>query len=210
MEERVVVEDVGRHDLLQVDPYRRDTGTPAEVCLRITPAERRAYLEVHSPCQAVPSDELIEDVVICVDHRDAPVAIDGPATVELLREPAQQELLATICDGHDVVWDGNRWRGTLTDDAERAVERLSWIMAEAPTLPGAAAGVCSAREWCNGVTLEMLSGMAGITLGPDSTEDDIERVAEAIAEDALRHDAVLYDIEDYIRELVEDVRKEAR
>lgn len=198
MSTTVRVEDVGRLELVTIDPYRRDTGTAAAVQCWIDPSGRRCLIETHSPGQGVSVAEWHRrNLTIGVDTHGGPV--DGPAVVEWLRGAEGQALLARVCDGHSVEWDGNNHVGQLDDDAKAALEELEQWLSDAPALSGDSAGLWSAGDWLDGIGRAGVRAEYGIT-----AETTDERLAEIVAQidgEAEAENVVMTDTDEYVTEL---------
>ena len=201
IERAVRVKDVGRLDLVKIDPYRRDTGTAAAVQLWLDPSESSCLMETYSPGQGVPAAECHgRNLTICVDSHCGPV--DGPAVVEWLRGDEGQGLLARVCDGHSVEWDGNNRVGQLDADAQAALDALEQWLSDAPALIGDCAGLWSAGDWLDGIGRAGVCDEYGIT-----AETTDERLAEIVAQidgEAEAENVVLTDTDSYVTELRDD------
>jgi len=202
----VRVEDVAPLDLVTIDPYRRDTGTAAAVQLWIDPSERRCLVETYSPGQGVPESEWHRrKLTISIDTDGGPV--DGPAVVEWLRGDDGQALLARVCDGHSVVWDGNNNVGQLDDDGRAAFETLEQWLCFAPALSGDSAGLWSAGDWLDGIGRASVCAEYGITA--ETTDERLAEIASLIDAEAKSENVVLTDTDEYVTELRDDLRDEA-
>ena len=103
-------------------------------------------------------------------------------------------LLTRICTlhnaGHDYTW--------LSD-------RLNQALAEAPALSTRGAGLHDAREWLSDLGGHREIGAEyGITA--DVSDEAIERIASEIDRDAVNMDAKVIGIEDYLCEIIDDLR----
>jgi hypothetical protein len=197
-EKTIEVQDIGRLDLIKLDPYRRDTGTAAEVQLYLDPAQRRALLETYSPGQGVPVAEW-HGRVCTIPVTSAWGVVDGPRTVVWLRGAEGQTLLTRICDGHSVEWDGSNHVGSLSDDAAAARDDLERELSDCPTLDGDSAGLWGAGDWLGGLGADGVRKEYGIT--DRTTDEQLGEIARTVEDDAGAEDAVLYGTIQYLTDL---------
>jgi hypothetical protein len=91
-----------------------------------------AYVEIDPNTRTVSADysgEIGNAVPMSVWHGriiriSVPAEIHGPSLAEYLQLPETIAELEQICDGYDEKWDGNNWKGTLTEAAQLVVEHL--------------------------------------------------------------------------------------
>lgn len=199
----VVIDDIADPmTLIEIDPYRRDTCAAAAVQLVIMPGQRRAYLETYSPCQAVPMS-VWNRLVLALPVTTHGGPVDGPAMVAMLRGDEIQSLLARVCDGHSVEWDGSNLVGTMTDDATDALSDLGDDLESAPALESG--GIVAACYW-----VDESSVIADYGITPDTTDErltdiaaDMERVAAGDFYRLQRLDGYLDGIRARLREAAE-------
>lgn len=197
---KIEIADVDRLELIEIDPYRRDTGETASVRLVINPAISHAYLETYSPGQGVPPEMWHGRVLSFPVQRSRPV--DGQALVEWLRDGDGQSLLQRIVAGHSVEWDGSNHVGELTDDATEARDTLAyWLEHNAPTLDGDHAGLWTAEDWLYGSDLPITA---------ETTDDEISDLADRLTEEATETDAVVRGIYTFLIEMRDDLRDDLK
>lgn len=133
--------------------------------------------------------------------------------VPLKADAANQLLvdLAPLCErivaGYRCAWDGSNHVGEFTDDAEAAVDAVSWEIDKCePWSERQRVSVWDARDWFGGLGG---SGAQRRELGIDATTTDDELVA-IVAREETRAAAegvdVLEDCEDHLRGLRDDAR----
>ncbi|MFA4944898.1 MAG: hypothetical protein WC789_09390 [Lentisphaeria bacterium] len=187
--EAIRVEDIGRLELIDIDPYRRDTGTPASIQLWLDPEARRCLLETYSPGQGVPVAEWHgRQITIPVDNYDGQP--NGPAIVQWLRSEAGQALLGRLCAGHSEEWDGNNYVGRLDADAQAAREAIERYLSASPTLPDGA-GLWDAGDWLSGCAADL-----GITA--ETTDEEITALADRLEAEAAAECVVLDGAEEWL------------
>lgn len=193
---KIEIADIERLELIEIDPYRRDTCTAASVQIVIEPSEGRAYLETYSPGQGVHTDRWHGvDLTLPVETSGH---VDGPELVEWLRDGDGQALLQRICAGHAVEWDGNNHVGELDDDAQEALDTLAyWLEHNAPTLDGEHAGLWQAEDW--------LDGSTDLPITAETTDAEISALADRLTEEATETDAVVVGVYTFLIEMRDDL-----
>ena len=110
------------------DPYRKNTSAGYMETLRlwIDPAARAAQIlcESTAPGVGTPEEEWNGRTICESIPEDDNLGVDENEAEELLSSPELQVLLATVCDGHTVSWDGNNHIGRLSDEAEEALNAI--------------------------------------------------------------------------------------
>ncbi len=200
----VEVADIGRLDLIEVDPYRRDPVTPAAVRLLIEPERRHAELGTYSPGQGVRMDIWEGKTLAIPTYSKYGRPVDGPAIVEWLRGPKGQSLLGRICDGHYMQYMGSNYRGRLTDDAQAALDDLGRWLSDAPALDGEFAGLWDADDWLGAMWCQLRSyGISDAT-----TDEQLAEIATRINDEAASENAVLIGTLGYLRWYRNELREE--
>lgn len=151
-----------------LDVYRRDTNGETYTELTIYPAERMVVVsqEGHSNSQTMDEYHRIDLSERIEGHPDE------TETREFLEGEEGQALLARICDGHDREWNGSNWIGTLTKDAQDALEIL---VGELNDLPASEWEFWAIDDWASTWADENITG--------DMTDEQV--TAKAAELDAL-------------------------
>ena len=108
------------------DPYQNLDGVSSNTKLRLDPRDRKAH---------VYQDYRTGSTLMTVYNGlelELPIAghPDEDDLREYLTNGVGQDLLRAICDGHEIVWNGQNNVGRLTDEAEGAVDRLELYLSE--------------------------------------------------------------------------------
>lgn len=124
---------LGIEGLPSIDPYHRTTGRLTAPVFKLDPRDRTCWLTQHQDSGMTPMSEWHGLVLAwsveraadwgdrCGAHDpDEGVGYDEAVVRAYLESPSVQALLAAVCDGHTVEWDGNNHVGDLSEAANRA------------------------------------------------------------------------------------------
>jgi len=119
----------------------------------------------------------------CLAAEDANALLEGLA-------PLAQRVL----DGYDSGWDGNNIVATFTDDAKAAIDEIEHLCTNAfgDVLTG-----FDADSWLEG---------SDAMVNADTTDEQIDTIAQSLADKALEDGYVLLDTVAYLREQRDDMR----
>lgn len=146
-----------------------------------------------------------------------PDVLDLEALRKVLADGGElSKLIDRVVDGHEVEWDGNNWVGSLTDDAQAALNEIK-AYCEGDTFRDGY--IYDAGEWL--AAMSSRNVLRTYRLSRRSTPKQIEAAAEKIVEAAEEHSGILIqdEVENHLTFLIseqdedaeeEDRRKEAR
>lgn len=177
--------------------YRHYSGqtNPQPAWLYIMPEDERV--------EACYNPEIGNAVPMYVWHRrhitlPLPNTLKGDAIADWLESEPVQALLTRICDGHDVEWDGNNHVGTLTDDAEAALEALQrdieegWVDDDHAQVWSAEAWLESAIVWAEDNTSASIVEYA---ITRETTDDELEAWTSVVDEHIITTETPDEDLE---------------
>lgn len=162
-------------DLIEETPASSPTQA-MDVVLTLDPSCRHAELETWCAMYGVPMD------VYHGRRRQFRVRSSGPvyaeALVERLRDTSDLGgLLLRIVDGWSEEFDGSNWVGRLTEDAASAAVDLADALDDAEGHPSPGAGLWEPEDWIG-------NDPETAGLSPETTDADIEALADDILSDA--------------------------
>jgi hypothetical protein len=177
----------------EIDPYHADTGQFCQTELHIHPAERRCGIsQVYD--QGATDAAVWHNRVLAYTLDFRP---DQDAAESYLISPPAQALLARICDGHDVDWDGNNHKGTLNLDAHAAIDQLIDGLDNLPR-----------NIWQLYPVADYLADAHIPRLTAASTDADLEQIAQALDDDAQEtHHIIDGDILEYLTDQRTELRE---
>lgn len=180
----VSIETIPQHD-----PYLNQSHGETWTALWIDPQDRKAKISQEYKTGATPSPiwhglEIQRPIINRPDEARAS---------EYLAGQDAQALLARICDGHTIDWDGNNRVGNLSDDANAALEELVSNLEELPETDWT---LWELDAWLDSV--EVLPEMTGADL--DALVADLKNTA------AHEHVVVDGDMLDYLTRRRDDLR----
>lgn len=205
----------------QIDPYRANTGGLTVTAINIDPESRTVMLYQNEPGNNGTPSRVWHGIEIdcrIADHHSTGSFDDGTerhvetfnvypdadAARAYLEGDEAQAMLATICDGHRVEWDGNNHVGRRSDKADAALfELLMGIDAlpEGPTY-------WTAEEWLGNNTDDEI-GISATTTDEEIAILAEEMVTEAKADDILiRADEIAEYMQDRRNELIAEIESD--
>jgi len=172
-------------------------GQPQGAYLEIDPQERRAH--------ASHDGEVGGAVPFSVwHHRILRVSLspyaERSSLDRALREETTVALLAAICDGHAVEWDGSNWIGHLTESAKTALSQLEAHLAAIVE----DAQVWEPSDWLRPALHETHDGWRIDEVGTitaATTDEELEAYAKLIETAADFDNVVLEDVRGYLDRL---------
>lgn len=187
MSEQVTITSVNTKP--ELDPYHSDTGGATTTTLRVDPEYRKASVYQEYDDNATPSDEWHRRVLTMPIEPNP----DEEATREYLASEAGQALLAAVCDGHSIDWDGNNMAGNLTPAAEEAWQELEQALTNLPE-----------SEWSLWDTSDYLMM---VDVDADATDEELATLAAEIeAELPAEHVVLTADVLAKLRQMRDAAR----
>ena len=182
------------------DPYHRMTGglTRSEVWL--DPQAR-----VCAVYQARDTRSTTGRIYHGIELTAAARHCDADQLREALEGEAYQSLLRRVCDGHEIVWDGQNHRGNLSEDARDAWDELRCNLENDWDDDYEYSGVegyldaLSPSEW--------IPDLAGDSWA-DATDEQLAALAAQITRDCEEQDLILTG--DPVADVLESLRREAQ
>ncbi len=156
-----------------VDAYHPEQST--YTAIKLNPIEREVWVCQENDDNATPMDEY-HDLILVLSTRRHPD--EDEIRIYLTDNP----LLETVCNGYERVWDGNNIVGRLSDEAKEAWYRIEQEIEELPEtdwelwMIGDYFSHCSPSDW---------------DLSAASTDEEIQKVADDLEQDALREYIIL-------------------
>jgi hypothetical protein len=173
----------------EIDPYRRDTNGLSTSTLWIDPREHTCGIRQDWPGDNSTPAEEWHGLIVTSRLSPEDAELDPKAIREYIEGEAGQELLARICAGHAIEWNGSNHVGSMTDDASAALDE---IVDELSTMT-------SGREswFCGDWFGQCTAAEIGIT--DETTDEKIAEIAKAYAADAEAQNIHLIDdVADYL------------
>ncbi len=183
---------------LKVLPYIDPNGNGDTLCglrLWIDPSAYTCEVRDYLPERSVPAPEY-HNHILTVDLVPE-LVLDTADLREWLTDGPGQQLLARICNGHDIIWDGRNQVGQLDADAEAALEELTKELHEWPL---------GGWEIIKDVA-EYLYEWAKSAITADMTEADLARLAteaERLAAQEKCH--IAGDVQKYLERVLAEKR----
>lgn len=157
----------GSTELYEIDPYKRNTGTPAKVYLYVNPETGAIYCETWTGGDGIPMpvyhDRLLRWPI-------KPLTAD--AANDLMREVAP--LARRIVAGYEVKFDGNNNRGILNEDAEDANGEIGDLCECAGQSESDLVHVWEAGDWLKDASNAELGLSA--KMSPEDERAEVERI----------------------------------
>lgn len=204
MSERVKIEGI---DVVPgTDPYRRDSGGLMGIELWINPEERRAGVGQYFPGQAVDADKWHNRIITARLGGDDQLDTEGPNTLPeadalraYLESATGQELLSTVCDKHDIDWNGHNMVGHLPDVGQQALDDLVNAIFQLPAI-----------EWQVWADIgDYYFYARREVISAETTDEEIVSLAEQWDAEAFdEHVIVDGDLVEYLTELRDELRGE--
>lgn len=179
----------------QLDVFHRDTQGITYTEIAFDPEKRVVWVTQQDHDNATPMNEYLRQV-LTGDLAGHP---EEQATREYLAGEHAQSLLATVCEGFEIIWDGNNHVGTLTDAASDAWDDLCNALND---LPDSEWQTWSAGDWLHETINEFVTA--------ETTDDELRTLAgqlEAEAESA--HAVILDDVFDYLESVRHEMQEAA-
>jgi hypothetical protein len=169
------IADIDREYFCELDPYRQDTNGLCGGRVLLDLSDHTVDVDTYSPGQGT-SSRIWHGEVCTIGLPDC---ADGDDVTATLRRDDVQALIARVFEGSDVERDNSyNWVGSLTADAESALDELSSILSNVDTVDCWLAG-----DWLAQTSDKEL----GITA--DTTDEEIEAIA-ADLEIAAKSDSI--------------------
>jgi hypothetical protein len=93
-------------------------------------------------------------------------------------------LAVRVLAGAEIMWDGNNFVGVLDADADGAAEEINAMCGEENFDPSEQVVVYDASDWFNDGIESALESLVNNGLTPDSSDEEIEALAEQVQEEA--------------------------
>jgi len=169
-----------------LDPYHASAGQASFTILRIY-ADGDYELSQEFDDNATPVEEANGLVIVYVlDHRP-----DQGAARSYLESQEAVALVERIHAGNETTWDGHNTVGTLTVDAEAAIQELLDALA---ALPESKVALWTAGDWVGN------TNDAEIGIGALTTDAEIAALVEKLETDARAENIILAGTEEYLVE----------
>lgn len=133
-----------------------------------------------------------------VRRYNLPTATNAEALTKAINKGEFDGLFDRICKGTEVVWNGNNHVARSTDDVVAAEEELLEELATYTLAPDTG-GLWDAADW-----LQYIDIAAEYGITSDTTDEELEEIAERIEAEARSDGAVVY----RTLETLEDARRE--
>lgn len=138
-----------------------------------------------------------------VRRYELPTFTDAVALTQAINNGEFDSLLGRIVENTEIVWDGHNWVCEFHPDAEEAEQELQEKLRDYELDMGDCGGVWSARDWLRHVDIAQEYGVTA-----DSTEEELERIAEKIEKEARVDKVVLYGLRDTLRQVRDGLKEE--